>query len=253
MHRRNSFVRFKGMLAAFVVGATLVVLAPASVSAATCVPWFGTQPSAVGGTNNQLNGVATLSPCDAWAIGVYFAGGEQSYIQRWDGTAWTLVPNPNPGSNPTVLNGVAAADASHAWAVGSYGDGSSVQTLIEQWDGKTWTQATSPNPGGPSNDDSLYGVAATSATNAWAVGRTGPGETLIERWRGTAWKRVPSPNVGASETPCEPSTPTQPRVPGRSGSTTRTPRHGHSSSVGAARRGAAWRVPTRAPTTTSVP
>jgi glucose/arabinose dehydrogenase len=57
-------------------------------------------------------------------------------------------------------------------------------------DGKTWTQATSPNPGGASNNDSLSGVAATSATNAWAVGRTGSGETLIERWRGTAWKRV---------------------------------------------------------------
>jgi hypothetical protein len=32
-------------------------------------------------------------------------------------------------------------------------------------------------------------VAATSASNAWAVGYTN-GKTLIERWNGTAWKRV---------------------------------------------------------------
>ena len=40
----------------------------------------------------------------------------------------------------------------------------------------------------------LFGVAATSSTNAWAVGnyqhqeQTPPSRTLIERWNGTAWK-----------------------------------------------------------------
>jgi hypothetical protein len=31
-------------------------------------------------------------------------------------------------------------------------------------------------------------VAATSTSNAWAVGTTGTGQTLIEHWNGTAWK-----------------------------------------------------------------
>ena len=42
----------------------------------------------------------------------------------------------------------------------------------------------------------LLGVAATSATNAWAVGGYGSvssAKTLIVRWNGTAWTRVPSP------------------------------------------------------------
>jgi hypothetical protein len=40
----------------------------------------------------------------------------------------------------------------------------------------------------------LFGVAATSASNAWAVGQdAGNGKTVILRWNGTAWKRVPSP------------------------------------------------------------
>jgi hypothetical protein len=40
----------------------------------------------------------------------------------------------------------------------------------------------------------LYGVAATSASNAWAVGVTRPSEkTLILHWNGTDWTRVTSP------------------------------------------------------------
>lgn len=35
----------------------------------------------------------------------------------------------------------------------------------------------------------LLGVAATSATNVWAVGYTdGGGKTLIVHWNGTSWK-----------------------------------------------------------------
>ena len=41
----------------------------------------------------------------------------------------------------------------------------------------------------------LFGVAATSASNAWAVGQTINGATIILRWNGTAWKRVPSPTM----------------------------------------------------------
>jgi hypothetical protein len=41
----------------------------------------------------------------------------------------------------------------------------------------------------------LNGVAATSASNAWAVG-AGPGGTLILHWNGTAWKQVPTPGTG---------------------------------------------------------
>jgi hypothetical protein len=41
-------------------------------------------------------------------------------------------------------------------------------------------------------------VAATSASNAWAVGYTRKtGKTLILRWNGTAWQHVPSPTPGS--------------------------------------------------------
>ena len=44
------------------------------------------------------------------------------------------------------------------------------RTLILHWNGKSWTQVPSPNPGGPSHGNLLFGVTATSARNAWAVG-----------------------------------------------------------------------------------
>jgi hypothetical protein len=48
----------------------------------------------------------------------------------------------------------------------------------------------------------LSGVAAVSASTAWAVGETGSGDgptkTLTLWWNGTAWNRVPSPSLGAS-------------------------------------------------------
>jgi hypothetical protein len=46
----------------------------------------------------------------------------------------------------------------------------------------------------------LDGAAATSASNAWAVGTysTGTsGKTFIAHWNGTAWKQVPSPSPGS--------------------------------------------------------
>ncbi|HXJ66679.1 MAG TPA: hypothetical protein VNN79_23210, partial [Actinomycetota bacterium] len=51
-----------------------------------------------------------------------------------------------------------------------------------------------PNVG---TDESVFsGVAATSSTNAWAVGgysNASVGRTLIEHWDGRAWKVQPSP------------------------------------------------------------
>jgi hypothetical protein len=54
-----------------------------------------------------------------------------------------------------------------------------------------------PSPG---KDNELYGVAALSAGDAWAVGnyQTGPSGSLnlIEHWNGRTWKLVHSPDLG---------------------------------------------------------
>ena len=74
--------------------------------------------------------------------------------------------------------------------------------MIYHWNDTDWTRQPSPNP--PSGG-TLNGVAAASASDAWAVGGTGTGtgsdfSALIEHWNGTVWNVVPVPaSVGAPD------------------------------------------------------
>jgi len=176
--------------------------APGIAPAAACASPAGTGWKQVATPNpgnfDELNGVAVLSSCQAWAVGNYSGG---TLIESWDGTAWTQQPSPSPGSAGNGLFAVAATSATDAWAVGDYSttaDPAHTQALIEHWDGTAWKQVPTPNP---TANDALSGVAAISATDAWAVGEyvTGAGiRTLIEHWDGTAWKQVPSPSPGGT-------------------------------------------------------
>ncbi len=112
--------------------------------------------------------------------------------------SWTGLEPPNPGS-VNHLNGVTTVSSCRALAVGQYWNGFAYQTLIARWNGTGWTQQSSPNPAGSNDDNVLSGVAATSASNAWAVGYYGfTSHTLIEHWNGTAWTQVPSPSPGSA-------------------------------------------------------
>ena len=101
------------------------------------------------------------------------------------------------------LFGVDATSPQDAWAVGLYvtGPGFRAHTLTEHWNGRTWAHVTSPNPAGTVTGVQLNGVAATSPSNAWAVGfvdgSSGLARTLIEHWNGRVWKVQPSPNPGS--------------------------------------------------------
>jgi len=87
--------------------------------------------------------------------------------------------------------------ASNAWAVGQ--NDVNGKTIILHWNGTAWTPVASPTLAGGS---SLYAVAATSASNAWAVGgsNTPPGKTQILHWNGSTWKQVASPTPKAGGT-----------------------------------------------------
>ena len=96
------------------------------------------------------------------------------------------------------MYGVSADATNDVWAVGTVAEYS---TAIEHYDGSTWSVMSSPNAGAGWNV--LFGVAALSPTNVWAVGwytaqvnSTRPEKTLIEHWNGTSWSIVSSPNVG---------------------------------------------------------
>jgi hypothetical protein len=171
--------------------------------------WNGTVWSQV--PNPSLKGsfqaVAATSATNAWAVGYAgnpggagVPGNNRPLIMHWNGVAWNRVPShlaPGLGN----LRGVAATSAGNAWAVGCTGclaEGAG-DPLIEQWNGTAWKQVPAPSP---DSLDGLWGVAATSPANAWAVGTPvgGPGHTTgIVHWNGTTWKPVPSPNPGGQE------------------------------------------------------
>jgi hypothetical protein len=128
----------------------------------------------------ELNAIQVNSPTDVWAVGSsdvtnattgVTTGSE--LIEHWNGTAWSIVPSPAPGSG-SDLSGVTTSNAANdVWAVGDYtpAGATEAQTLTLNWNGTDWTQVASPDNGSPS-------VLLSASTNpgasiVWAVGTSG--------------------------------------------------------------------------------
>ncbi len=104
---------------------------------------------------------------------------------------------------PGTLLGVNGSSAADVWAVGTTpGSTLPAGTLTEHWNGVRWRVVPSLSPGtGKGRDNVLYGVAAVSRADVWAVGSYSSGPDaltattfgLIEHWNGTRWSRVPCP------------------------------------------------------------
>ena len=159
-----------------------------------------TPPLSGGPVSNQLLGVAAVAPNNVWAVGqsTDFGAG-QTLIVHWNGSSWTMVPSPHPGTY-SVLRSVSAVSANDIWAVGTYYDEGLQVTLVLHWNGSTWTIVDSPNDGPYLQE--LFKVRAISSSDVWAVGYhlavfgfDQVFQTSIFHWDGTAWSVVPSPDV----------------------------------------------------------
>jgi hypothetical protein len=178
--------------------AVLAATAPAlAASAATASPVI---------LDDVLLGVAVTSSSNAWAVGYFTPAGSSSrtLIEHWNGRTWKVVASPDLGgaAGQDILHAVAASPT-RAWAVGNYWNGKAAQTLIEHWNGKSWKQVKSVNPGGSGRENTLFAVARSGRSGAWAVGDYGTSSgtaALIEHFNGTAWKQVPSPHPGTRST-----------------------------------------------------
>ena len=171
-------------------------------SAWSVVPSPNPTPPLSGGgpVNNQLLGVAAVGPNDVWAVGqsTDFGAG-QTLIVHWNGTAWSVVPSPHPGTY-SVLRSISAVSANDIWAVGTYYKDGLQVTLVVHWNGTKWSIVNSPNDG-PFLQE-LFKVRAVSANDVWAVGYhlavfgvNQVYQTSILHWNGAAWSVVPSPDV----------------------------------------------------------
>src|SRR5260370_24813295 len=130
-------------------------------------------------------------------------------------SGWQVVAGQNTGFTANGLAGVVAITATDAWAVGSAGSmtrtfiGDTIdqhtvwEPLIEHWDGLQWSIVPGPQLTGQAM---LYGVAASSPGDVWAVGslgnastveKTTPEETVIEQCDGAQGQRGPATTSGA--------------------------------------------------------
>jgi hypothetical protein len=146
----------------------------------------------------SLESITAISATDMWAAGFILTDDFSALFplfEHYDGTKWTAFETLD---SDAVMYGISADATNDVWAVGTVAEYS---TAIEHYDGSTWSVISSPNAGAGWNV--LFGVAALSPTNVWAVGwytaqqnSTRPEKTLIEHWDGTSWSIVSSPNIG---------------------------------------------------------
>ena len=189
------------------IGAALCLLAPGAASADRGPsPWHVVPTQSPSDQANYLTSVAVLGAADAWAVGAWYRpiSTPGTLVEHWDGSSWSLVPSPNRNDGYNELHSISAVSSSDIWAVGYYNISSYVseKTLVEHWDGSTWSLVPSPNAG-LRNASILYGVAAISTNDVWAVGLgnsadASKGISLAMHWDGTSWTIASTPKVGSS-------------------------------------------------------
>jgi hypothetical protein len=160
----------------------------------------------VGAQQNILQAVSMPTPGKAWAVGNFINGKfqQQTLIEHFDGTVWSVVPSPSPGALQNILYGVAAITDTDVWAVGAFEDANDVwHTLTEHWNGSAWSVVNAVDTG--TNGNQFYAVKALASNNVYAVGQSAntgfPSQALIEHWNGTAWSVVNSPADAATALP----------------------------------------------------
>jgi len=143
--------------------------------------WDGSKwrESLIPGNAGALFSVFIVSANDVWAVGT------NSTIIHWDGISWVTAPV--PAGIDKVYSIFMLPGGMDGWAVGY--DFSGVTNIL-RWSGSWPTGAWSvfPTPAGAAD---LRGVALSSPTEGWAVGRHG----TIFRWDGAGWLAAASPTT----------------------------------------------------------
>ncbi|MEP7060307.1 MAG: hypothetical protein ABI828_06205 [Actinomycetota bacterium] len=144
-----------------------------------------------------LFGMDSVSPTDAWAVGLAWRHPRRgrTLIEHWNGVSLTRVPSPNVGTHASDLFGVTAISTNDVWAVGRWGRlNGAGHALVEHWDGSTWSTV----PVGLRNTI-LTSVSGSSASDVWVVG--GPYYHAAHRrpvalhWDGVSWTSEPLPSL----------------------------------------------------------
>jgi hypothetical protein len=128
-----------------------------------------------------------VSASDAWAVG---SGANATLAEHWNGSAWSVVPTPDPGNQDNSLISISGTGPSDQWAVGyqlsKFGSTNIVSSLVEHWNGSSCQNVSPPTQA------QLLSVKALSPTDVWAVGYSGTigVQEITVHWNGTTWNQV---------------------------------------------------------------
>jgi hypothetical protein len=182
------------LLALAVVPSAMVSVGVGRAAASTC-DTLNRQNGALT-SGDELSGVSYVSPSETWAVGNVGAAqrANQTLIEQYNGSAWSVVPSPDQGTGNNALNDVSMIPGA-GWAVGYAQVSGKYEPLALGWDGSAWSVAST---GTFPSDALLTGVDTLADGSAWAAGfqRTAAGtrQTLIEQESGGTWTPVASPN-----------------------------------------------------------
>lgn len=177
-----------------VFGAALLV--PSLAAAAPTSAW-------------QVQSVPSVNPSDTTAVplsaaeGVscptltfcftvgYFVGQDHlthPLAEKWDGTAWSLVPAAAPDASVNSspgLSSVSCLSASFCEAIGASVD-SGGPAFAEQWDGAAWHLQVLASD----HQGEVEGLACATVRFCIAYGINGSGRELTWRWNGASWTQA---------------------------------------------------------------
>jgi Phosphoesterase family len=169
--------------------------------------WSIAETPQPGSVRDMLFGASALSPSDVWVVGDQEGPDHtfQTLAEHWDGSSWTVVPTPDPGSTGNHLYAVDAVSPDDVWAAGMQLNGNSPdQGLVEHWNGQKWSVVPVPTSGSASLV-MLDSIAATGS-QVWVAGEAdspeGGGQPLIEGYHDGSWTtaQLPATPDGANWT-----------------------------------------------------
>jgi len=135
-------------------------------------------PSPKGSDVTDLRAMSCPSATFCMAVGGATTSSNANVMlaERWNGTAWSVVPTPQ--SNGSVLSAVSCTSATFCLALGGTSGG---MLLAERWNGKTWVSQAIPDKG-----DLAAAISCMSPTACTAVGNS-DGSPLTGHWNGKTW------------------------------------------------------------------
>jgi len=158
-------------------------------------------PASLSSSGNP--GVVAFSPTNVWVEANTKKSNDEQIPQvlHWDGTRMHVHALPTTtgdfGAGPDAIGGTSGSDV---WVVGSriaHTPLSEPEPYAAHWNGSKWSLRQTPPHLGVTHE--LFGVAANSPSEVWAVGdRTGArsqnDDLLEDEWTGSGWTEWGGPN-----------------------------------------------------------